>query len=153
MTDFLPLPKANSPEVSSQGWTVVRGRADFGKVRYNATGRIEPALGASDGMQVLTIPANTFILVGYYKITVGEGAAVNCDVGSATGGSQYLSNTSLQTAGNWTVLTDPDFDSDAWDYSTSAIVVWVSPDAAMDTAVLDLMFICVPATTALIGNN
>lgn len=59
------------------------------------------ALAQNEVAELINIPANTFVQKVFYKITTGEGAARNFELGDATDTDGYLVSTSAQNAGGW----------------------------------------------------
>jgi hypothetical protein len=127
---------------------VVRARADFRK--HN--------LAASDDLIVAKVPTGVLLLGGWYRNVIAEGSAATVKVGTTAGGSNIVSGANINSvvASNaWTQLTLPLISSGSdlpmYGSSSADVNIYVRPNAAVDNAVLDLMFIAVEANDVVMA--
>jgi hypothetical protein len=139
-----------APSSSDQaGLFVVRGRLSGPELAKRNQG---VSFSNGDDVIIATIPAGALVLSGYYKISTGEGASQTIDVGYSAGGTDNLTNLDIQTAGTWTIMTDPNFNSDDFDERSSDTDIYVQMDTVVASAVVDFMWICVMGTDQIIDN-
>lgn len=75
-------------------------KLDFAAIAAARTAASATALAATDVLEVLPVPAGTFVLSVGYDVTTAEGAAATIDVGDGADPNGYLDAVDLNSTGS-----------------------------------------------------
>ena len=100
---------------------------------------------ASDVVQVLNVPANTFVLRAGYRVITPEGAAAGGTLGDGADPDGFFATSDLNAAAGTTALSAGATVGYALGkFYTAADTIDHVVSAALDTAVVEYMAICIP---------
>ena len=142
VTTFLGGQTTSTPAIPAAGLNkvyVLRNRLDFSDTNT----------AASDVVNALVIPANTYVIDVLTKVVTAEGGALTATVGDLSGANSWDAQTDLNgSVGTWTqstVGTDAYAASAARGkvYSSATYISLTMSAAIADAAVMDVIAICV----------